>query len=112
MVSLQVVSRADEAAALGILDGSGELSDYAETAGLIASLDLVITVDTSVAHLAGALGVPTWLLLPVMPDWRWIAGREDTPWYRSMRLIRQERSGDWSDVVSMVAAGLAAAGRG
>ena len=112
MVSLQVGSRAGEAAALGILDVSGELSDYAETAGLIASLDLVITVDTSVAHLAGALGVPTWLLLPVMPDWRWIAGRDDTPWYRSVRLIRQGRSGEWADVVSRVAAGLAEDGRG
>ncbi len=102
MVSLQVGARADEAYSLDVLDASGALVDYNQTAALIASLDLVISVDTSVAHLAGALGIPTLLLLPATPDWRWIAGRPDTPWYQSVTLVRQRRTGDWTDVVESV----------
>ena len=102
MVSLQVGARAGEAYALDILDVSGALVDYGQTAALVASLDLVISVDTSVAHLAGALGIPTLLLLPATPDWRWIAGRPDTPWYESVTLVRQRRTGDWTDVVETV----------
>ncbi len=102
MVSLQVGARAGEAYALDILDVSGALVDYGQTAALVASLDLVISVDTSVAHLAGALGIPTLLLLPATPDWRWIAGRPDTPWYESVTLVRQRRAGDWTDVVETV----------
>ena len=84
------------------------LSDFAETAALVAQCDLVIAVDTSVAHLAGTLGVPTWLLLPWLNDWRWMQGREDTPWYPSMRLFRQTTIGTWPPVLDAVAAALAA----
>ena len=108
MVSLQAGHRAEEAAALGIGDVSASLTDYAETAAVIATLDLVITVDTSVAHLAGALGVPTWLMLPAAPDWRWILSRDDTPWYDSVRLFRQTSPGDWAPVVQAVTASLTA----
>jgi tetratricopeptide (TPR) repeat protein len=83
------------------------LSDFAETAALIAALDLVITVDTSVAHVAGALGCPAWLLLPYAPDWRWLLGRNDTPWYDSLRLFRQPSPGDWRSVIGFVATALA-----
>ena len=78
-----------------------------ETAGLIATLRLVITVDTMVAHLAGALDVPTWLLVKHVPDWRWMAERRDSPWYPSMRLYRQSTPGDWGGVISRVAGDLA-----
>jgi hypothetical protein len=87
---------------LGLPDLTGWMTDYAETAALIDNLDLVISVDTSVAHLAGALGKPTWLLLPTAPDWRWMLHRPDSPWYRSMRLIRQDRPGDWTAVLQSV----------
>jgi Flp pilus assembly protein TadD len=78
------------------------LTDYAETAALIANLDLVVTVDTSVAHLAGALGKPVWIMLPHAPDWRWLLGRTDSPWYHSARLFRQATAGDWSGVLTHV----------
>jgi ADP-heptose:LPS heptosyltransferase len=71
------------------------------------ALDLVVTVDSMPAHLAGALGVPTWTLLHADADWRWMEGRDDSPWYPTMRLIRQERAGDWAGVVARVAADLA-----
>jgi len=74
-----------------------------DTAALIAELDLVISVDTGIAHLAGALARPTWLLLPFAPDWRWQLDREDSPWYPSLRLFRQTRAGDWAAVVERVA---------
>ncbi len=82
-------------AGLRVADLSGELSDFAETAAAIQNLDLVISVDTAVAHLAGAMGRPVWTLLKFAPDWRWLLGREDSPWYPTMRLFRQERPGDW-----------------
>jgi ADP-heptose:LPS heptosyltransferase len=84
------------------------IEDMADTAALIANLDLVIAVDTSVAHLAGALGKPVWLLLPLSPDWRWLLDREDSPWYPGMRLFRQERLGDWQPVVERVQRALVA----
>ncbi len=78
------------------------LGDFADTAAAIAQLDLVITVDTSVAHLAGALGKPTWTLLPHVADWRWLVNREDNPWYPTMRLFRQSQPGDWAEVFQRV----------
>ncbi len=86
---------------------ASRLHDFAETAALIANLDLVISVDTGVAHLAGALGKPCWLLLPdYRCDWRWMAERDDTPWYPSMRLFRQPRDGSWAPVIAQVAVAL------
>lgn len=79
-----------------------QLHDFADTAALIALMDVVITVDTSVAHLAGALGKETWVLLPGVPDWRWLLGRDDSPWYGSVRLIRQPHIGDWQSVMREV----------
>lgn len=89
----------------GILaDNLGEyLDDFATTAGVLENLDLLISVDTSVAHLAGAMGRPVWLLLPFAPDWRWLLNREDSPWYPTMRLFRQERPGDWDSVIRRMA---------
>jgi tetratricopeptide (TPR) repeat protein len=94
-------------AGLELLDITAELNDLADTAAMIASLDLVIAVDTAVAHLAGAMGKQVWLLLPFAPDWRWLLGREDSPWYPTMRLFRQPRPGDWNAVVKKVAGELA-----
>ena len=110
-VSLQKeVREADRAAleASGILDVSAELGDFADTAALISALDLVISVDTSVAHLAGALGKPTWVMVPFAPDFRWLLDREDTPWYPKMRLFRQSRAGDWDGVVARIGEALRA----
>jgi tetratricopeptide (TPR) repeat protein len=76
-----------------------DLRDFSDTAALIANLDLVISIDTSVAHLAGALGKPLWLLLPANPDWRWLLDRDDSPWYESARLFRQRGPGHWEDVL-------------
>jgi len=79
-----------------------ELDDFTDTAGLIANLDLVISVDTSVAHLVGAMGKPVWVLLPFVPDWRWMLSRSDSPWYPTMRLFRQNRRNDWGGVIEQV----------
>lgn len=89
-----------------ILNMSDQLSDFAMTAGIIAKLDLVISVDTSVAHVAGAIGQPIWLMLPTAADWRWGRVGETTPWYDTMRLYRQTSRGDWSDVVERLCADL------
>ncbi len=79
------------------------LHDFSYTAGVIHHLDLVISIDTSVAHLAGAMGKPTWTLLPFVPDWRWLLDREDSPWYPTMKLFRQPAPGDWQSVFQRVA---------
>jgi hypothetical protein len=110
-VALQLGPRQTEAHDIqGALDLSAGLTDYAETAAVLSCLDLLISVDTSVAHLAGALGRPTWLLLPYAADWRWLSDRDDSPWYDSLRLIRQERPGDWDGPLNAVARGLASCG--
>jgi ADP-heptose:LPS heptosyltransferase len=85
-----------------------ELADFDDTAAVIDSLDLVVTIDTAVAHLAGAMGKPTWILLPHAPEWRWMLDREDTPWYPTARLFRQKRLGDWESVIERVRASLSA----
>lgn len=83
-----------------------DLRDFGDTAALVDALDLVICVDTSVAHLAGALGKPTWLMLPTPADFRWLETREDSPWYPGMRLFRQRERGNWADVIARVRAAL------
>jgi tetratricopeptide (TPR) repeat protein len=86
----------------GIRYVGDELKTFDDTAALIDQLDLVVTVDTSVAHLAGALGKPVWVMLPFNPDWRWLCGRSDSPWYPTARLFRQKAIGDWSTVLEAV----------
>lgn len=85
-----------------IMNCGAALTDFADTAALISLLDLVISVDTSVAHLAGALGKPVWVLLPFSPDWRWLLARDDSPWYPTARLFRQSSIGGWNGVISHV----------
>ena len=87
------------------------LGDFADTAALIANLDLVISVDTSTAHLAAALGKPTWILNRLDTCWRWMFERSDTPWYPTARLYRQTRPGQWDDVVQRVRDDLVALAR-
>lgn len=109
-VSLQPEVRPQDAAFLAasrVLDLQTTLVDFNVTADLIAALDLVISVDTSVAHLAGTLACPVWLMLPAKPDWRWLLGRSDSPWYPSMRLFRQPRHDDWAAVVQAIDQALA-----
>jgi len=113
--SLQLGAAADQIAALGfaavLRDWRPQIRDFADSAALIAALDLVITVDSAPAHLAGALGREVWTLLPFAPDWRWRTGRTgrtDTPWYPAMRLFRQDAPGAWDEVVARVCAALAA----
>jgi hypothetical protein len=107
--SLQIGEAAAEAkiktppAGMELVDWTNELKDFADTAALIANLDLVIAVDTAVAHLAGAMGKPVWTLLPFVAEWRWLLDRQDSPWYPSMRLFRQSSRGDWDSVVARVA---------
>ena len=112
LVSLQIGTRTADLATLpagAVTDLAPELRDFAETAGAIANLDLVIAVDTAVAHVAGAMGKPVWLMLPLCPDWRWLLDRDDdSPWYPSLRLYRQRTLGDWAGVIARVAADLGA----
>ena len=89
-----------------LVDWTKDLRDFADTAALMCQLDLILCVDTAVAHLAGALGKPTWLLLPEPAEWRWMLKRPDSPWYPTMRLFRQPRPGDWETVIKDVAAAL------
>jgi Flp pilus assembly protein TadD len=97
---------------LAITDLTHDLHDFADTAALIANLDLVITVDTAVAHLAGAMAKPVWLMLPWVPDWRWMMGRSDSPWYPTARLFRQPAAGDWKTVIGSVARALESFSKG
>jgi Tfp pilus assembly protein PilF len=90
----------------GITDHSAALADFADTAALLSLMDLVISVDTAVAHIAGALARPTWLLLPFSAEWRWLTARSDSPWYPTMRLFRQPAPGDWDAVLAAVARAL------
>jgi hypothetical protein len=83
-----------------------EITDFEDTAALIAEMDLIITVDTSLAHLAGSMGRDCWIMLPFNPDWRWLMDRQDSPWYASVRLFRQPRIGDWASVMDEVRAAL------
>jgi ADP-heptose:LPS heptosyltransferase len=85
-----------------IIDLTDHLTDFSETAALVSCLDLVITVDTSVAHLSAALGRPTWILLPYVPDYRWLLDRDDSPWYPTVRLFRQTESCDYAPVLDRV----------
>ena len=93
-------------AGMRITDLSRELADFSDTAAAMAGLDLVISVDTAVAHLAGAMAKPTWTLLKYAPDWRWLLGRDDCPWYPGMRLFRQKQQGDWRAPVADLAEAL------
>ena len=89
-----------------LIDWAAEFSDFAETAALAMNLDLIISVDTSVAHLAGGLGLPTWLFNRYASEWRWLRGREDSPWYPTMRIFTQRTAGDWDEVVKRMASAL------
>jgi len=110
IVSLQKEATPEELAALGpnVRDLSANLSDFADTAGIVANLDLVITVDTAMAHLAGAVNTRTWVLLDFASDWQWLRDRRDSPWYPSVTLFRQPRPGDWQSVAAAIGAELAA----
>jgi tetratricopeptide (TPR) repeat protein len=108
---IQVGRPADEIKRLPqgtVTDLSPQLTDFAETAGAILNLDLVIAVDTAVAHLAGALARPVWIMIGFSPDWRWLLDRDDSPWYPSVRLYRQPAPGDWDSVIALLAADVAA----
>jgi len=105
-VVLHVLQRGagrEDAGGFGVDSGS---DDVVECARVMRALDLVVTVDSMTAHLAGALGVPVWTLLHADADWRWMQGREDSPWYPTMRLLRQPSAGEWAPVIARVAAGL------
>jgi len=92
----------------GLTDLSGELKDFADTAAIMKAMDLIVSIDTAVAHLAGALGHPVWLVLPTVGEWRWLMDRDDSPWYRSLKIFRQAKEGDWEGVLTDVAAEAAA----
>jgi hypothetical protein len=113
-VSVQRELRADDAAIVAnearLIHLGGEIGDFADTAAILSLCDLVISVDTSVAHVAGAMGRPLWMLIPFAPDWRWTLDRPQSPWYPAAQLIRQRRPGDWDGVIAAVAAALAQAG--
>ncbi|MEC5398570.1 tetratricopeptide repeat protein [Uliginosibacterium sp. H1] len=91
---------------MALVSLSEEIRDFDDTAAIMTLLDVVVSVDSSPVHLAGALGCPAWVLLPFLPDWRWLLQREDTPWYPSVRLFRQQRRGEWGPVLQSVSAAL------
>jgi hypothetical protein len=90
-------------AGMRLVDSAPRLADFSDSAALIENLDLVISVDTAVAHLAGAMGKPVWTLLPFAPDFRWLLERPDTPWYPTMTLLRQRSSGSWAEPIRQAA---------
>jgi tetratricopeptide (TPR) repeat protein len=106
LIGLQKGGAADQAqqmpVGISLTNYGREFGDFSDTAGLIENLDLVISVDTAVAHLAGAMGKPVWVLLPFVPDWRWMMDRSDSPWYPTMRLYRQKTRGDWRPVFQQI----------
>lgn len=105
--SLQMDQAAQQAqnppAGMELIDWTSQIKDFADSAALIANLDLLITVDTAPAHLAGALGKPVWMLVPFLPDWRWMVDRMDSPWYPTMKLFRQPARGDWKEPIEQIA---------
>ena len=109
-VSLQREVRADDATVLqdrsDLFHFSDELRNFSDTAALMSNLDLIVSVDTSIAHLAGALGKSVWVLLPFIPDWRWLLDREDSPWYPTARLFRQDDTREWDNAIARVHAAL------
>lgn len=109
--SLQKGLPAQEASCLpqgaGFIDYMDEIHDFSDTAALIENLDLIISVDTAIVHLAGAIGKPVWTLLPFVPDWRWMLSRDDSPWYPAMRLFRQTSPGVWESVIEQIVKELA-----
>ena len=111
-ISLQKGEAAGQLASLPsdvcVVDGSSHERDLAEAAALVATLDLVVTTDTCIAHLAGAMNKPVWILLPFLSDWRWMQLRETTPWYPSARLLRQKSAGDWAELIDRALAELEA----
>jgi hypothetical protein len=109
LVSVQKPVPARDAAAfaaLGLTDFAPQLTDFAQTAALVSALDLVVTIDSAVAHLSGAVGKEAWVMMPTPADWRWLHDRTDSPWYPSLRLFRQKRPGAWDTVLEGVAAAL------
>ena len=86
-----------------IVDLSPRLTDFDETAAAMTQLDLVISCDTAAAHVAGAIGRPCWVAIPFAPDWRWLLERDDSPWYPTLRLFRQQQRGNWDEVFSRIA---------
>ena len=109
-VSLQTGMAAEQIASAGLpmFDAMAEMTDFADTAALTAACDLVISVDSAMLHLAGSLGRKVWLLDRYDGCWRWMKGREDSPWYPTLRIFRQSAPGDWGDVVAKVARALKA----
>jgi hypothetical protein len=109
-VSLQKGRTADQAGSYfgraPLINISTEIANFSDTMAILEGLDLVVSVDTSVAHLAAAMGKRTWILLPTAPDWRWLLERYDSPWYPSAHLFRQAEAGNWDGVMSNVAATL------
>jgi hypothetical protein len=111
LLALQKGPKTDQAGAYygraPLINIGAEIEDYDDTMAILENLDLLVTVDTSVAHLAGAMGRPVWIMLPRAPDWRWLLDRADTPWYPTLRLFRQTTVRRWDDVAQAIAAGLA-----
>jgi hypothetical protein len=89
-------------AGMELIDFTADIHDFGDTAAMVQSLDLVIAVDTSVAHLTGAMGKPIWIMIPFMPDWRWLRDRSDSPWYPTLKIFRQSKSRKWPEVVEKV----------